>query len=466
MCCRMGRGTKPIERAAQDRLAALYPDDVNDMPVAWHQLRVSGPPASYRLTARERDSADLSERFGRRTIMAFDVRSNGPVAGPQVDRLAFIDKAVPHSQYDLMCAEVSAAAKATVRDIGRQTAAAVWRSAYNFVAFVSRPEIQRTYGLEGGQLHLAMNCDPNTRDRESIQASKQFHLHFLYWTRRELAALQRVGRGADVRSLLERRLVDPLAFVAPAVVAERLATRDLDRSTMRLLPFHPADSIYGRKPMGCLIRLSDWGVVRSPEFVDTIDRIHHCIAETGAQLQQAFTGQTQPPDVWCRYALLPFAVIRDNINRLGFSTRTTAALHHLAGALIDVSPRLMDFMKRHGDARRRHLVLNNPCYALNLYTPARNSLAAPLIVAPEVYLIIQVKLFSAIGGAGLLCLNEVPCVRIVREQGSFSERLWCQRARFQSDFVSYNYPLIEKTGAASAPVHYRFGNFETGWREV
>jgi hypothetical protein len=447
-----------------DRLAALYPDDVNDLPVAWHQLRIAGPPASYRLTPRERDSDDLAERFGRRTIMAFDIRSNDPAAVLQADRLAFVDKAVPHSQYDLMCAEVSAAAKATVREIGRQTASAIWCSAYNFVAFVSRPEIQRTYGLQGGQLHLALNCDPNTRDRESIQASKQFHLHFLYWTQQELAALRRAERSTDARSLLQRRLLDPLAFVAPAVLAERLGAFDLDNRAMTLLPFHPADSIHGCKPMGCLIRLSDWAVLKTPEFVYTIDRIHTCIAETSAQLQEAFTGQAQPPGLWHRHALLPPSVIRDNIDRLGFSARTIAALHHLAGALSDVSPNLMDFMKKHGGARRRHLVLNSPCYALNLYAPMQNSIAEPLIAAKEVYLIIRVKLFSAIGGAGLLCLNETPCVRIVREEGVLSEPLWRQRTRFQSGFVSYNYPLIQQTAKTSALVEYRFGDFETGWQ--
>ena len=449
-----------------DRLAALYPDDVNNMPVAWHQLRVPGPPAAYRLTLQERDSADLSKRFWRRTIMAFDVRSNDPATGPQVDRLAFIDKAVPHSLYDLMCTEVSGAAKATVRDIGRQTASAVWHSAYNFVAFVSRPEVQRAYGLEGGQMHLALNCDPNTRDRESIQASKQFHLHFLYWTQQEIAALQRAEHRTDARTLLQRRLLDPLAFVAPAVIAERLGAFDLDDSAMKLLPFHSVDSIHAHKPVGCLIRLSDWAVLRSSAFLHSIDRIHACIAETSAQLQEAFTGHAQPPDSWRRHALLPPSAIRSNLSKLGFSARTTAALHHLAGALSDVSPRMMAFLKKHESTRRRHLVLNNPCYALNLYAPTHNSLADPLIAVREVYLIIRVKLFSAIGGAGLLCLNEVPCVRIVREQGSFSEPLWRQRTRFQSGFVSYNYPLIEQTAATSAPVDYCFGDFETGWREV
>jgi hypothetical protein len=112
------------------------------------------------------------------------------------------------------------------------------------------------------------------------------------------------------------------------------------------------------------------------------------------------------------------------------------------------------------------LVLRNPCYSLNLYMPAHNSVADPLIAAREVYLIIRVNLFSAIGGAGLLCLNEVPCVRIVREQGAFSEPLWRQRIRFQSGFVSYNYPLIEQTAKTSALVDYRFGDFETGWQAV
>jgi hypothetical protein len=48
------------------------------------------------------------------------------------------------------------------------------------------------------------------------------------------------------------------------------------------------------------------------------------------------------------------------------------------------------------------MTLNLPCYALNLHAPLANAVDAPLIEADGVYLILQTKLFSGIGGAGLL----------------------------------------------------------------
>jgi hypothetical protein len=82
--------------------------------------------------------------------------------------------------------------------------------------------------LSGGQLHLALNCDPNTVDRESVQAAKQFHLHLLYWTAAELAALSRSSRPpsrlADETSAFRRRqCMDPLGFLGAHVMHRALS---------------------------------------------------------------------------------------------------------------------------------------------------------------------------------------------------------------------------------------------------
>jgi hypothetical protein len=81
------------------------------------------------------------------------------------------------------------------------------------------------------------------------------------------------------------------------------------------------------------------------------------------------------------------------------------------------------------------MTLNQPCYALNLHAPGPGE---PLAERAEVHLIIQPKLFSGIGGAGLLTLRGVPSVRIVRGEGTFSAAQWERRARFQRAFARFN----------------------------
>jgi hypothetical protein len=163
-----------------DRFAALYPADLDRLRVAWDHLRIPGPPADYALTRTEAEHPDPALRFARRTIQ--EIACDG-------DRLALIDKVSPHSLFDLMVSEISDPPKATPDAVDPATGRVLWRTGLAFVRFVSDPEVMRRFDLADGELHLALNCDPNTHDRESVQAAKQFHLHLLYWPGRTLKAV-------------------------------------------------------------------------------------------------------------------------------------------------------------------------------------------------------------------------------------------------------------------------------------
>ncbi len=450
-----------------DSLSALYPDDIDSLKVAWDKVRIPGPPLAYRLTPEERISTVNAIRFKRRTIQRFNVPSTGNGGQGQLDRLAFIDKVAPHSQFDLMCTEVSESLKATVADIGRETGEVVCRSAYNFVDFVSQPETIEAFGLQGGELHLALNCDPYTLDRESIQASKQFHMHFLYWVHGELEPLMLGTRGTvSATDLLRKHYLDPLLYLGAAMVEERLRQRKFSAAGMQLLPFNAADSIQKALPLGCLVRLDEWAVLNTSGFIEAIETIHDCIETTSQAVLAAFTGCTDPPAIWQRHALLPSQVIVDNIRQLGFSEVIVSKLRHLANVLRDVSGRSMAYLKHHKTARQYHLTLNNPCYALNLYAPHQNQIAQPLIDADEIYLTIQAKLFAAIGGSGLVALKGIPRVRIVRGAGEFNETLWRRRTEFQREFTAYNYAMTKDSFDIEHRVDYRFIDPSVGWRKV
>jgi hypothetical protein len=439
-----------------DRFAALYPRGLDRMRVAWDHLHIPGPPADYALTRTEVEHPDPQRRFARRTI--------GEILCA-ADRLALIDKASPHSLFDLMVSEISDPPKPTPCAVEPITGGVLWRTGLAFVRFVSDPQIMRRFDLVDGELHLALNCDPNTHDRESVQAAKQFHLHLLYWSGEELKPLERAGRlgaVADVR--LRRQAIDPLAFLGAQLIHASLAGFDLGIPGARLAMPDERLTIRGDRPLGCLIELPGWQVLGDPVFEDLIRRLHLHLESLAADLLEVFTGHRRAPSPWHRHALRPHAEIARGLAVLPVSARIRAGLHALSLALGDLPPKTARHLQRIDPARRMDLMtLNQPCYALNLHAPERNRPDATLEDAEVVHLTIQPKLFSGIGGAGLLGLGGVPSVRILRGEGRLSVESWHRRGRFQRAFAERNQRLQgDNLDIRFGPLR-RFVDPSTGW---
>ena len=456
------------ESRARDPFATLLPAVAAEMPVAWEALRVPGPPVGFELTPEEITATDAVERFRRRTIQLLDCpwhtgdASNG-------DLLALVDKAIPHALFDLMLSEASALDKPTPADVLPSTGQLLWRIGLELVRFVSQARHQRAFELSGGQLHLAMNCDPNTVDRESVQAAKHFHLHLLYWTATELGALSqpllRPSRLGDETSATRRRqCMDPLSFLGARVIHASLSGFDLGIPGARLLDRDDAAVADGSRPLGCVIRLPGWQVLESPGFESMIRRLHRHLTQTGELLLDTFTGYSEPPPPWQRHPLRPAAEIDARLTAFGWPEPVLAGLLSLAAGLRDLSARQAARLRRASPAARKHcMTLNLPSYAMNLYTPRTNDPDRPLIDADGVYLILQTKLFSGIGGAGLLGLNGIPSVRVLRRRGHYSEADWRRRAAFQRAFALHNQvALREMLGQGCSSVR-RFADCEQGW---
>jgi hypothetical protein len=395
-------------------------------------------------------------RFARRTVQ--EIACWG-------DRLALVDKVSPHSPYDLMVCEISDPPKATPDAVDPRTGRVLWQTGLAFVRFVSDPAVVRRFGLDDGELHLALNCDPNTHDRESVQAAKQFHLHLLYWPGTLLEALDRPERYASVTAPgLRRQVVDPLAFLGAHLIQGALADLDLGVPGARWVAPDDALTLRGDRPFGALIALPGWNLLADPVFEGLVRRLHLRLDALAADLLEAFTGQRRPPAPWSRHALLPEAEIRSRVAALRVSPEARDGLGHLARLLRDLPVSLTGRLARASSSRRMSLMtLNQPCYALNLHAPVRNRLGAPLDRAAEVHLTLQPKLFSGIGGAGLLALGAVPRVRILRGVGQASVGDWRRRAAFLRAFAQSNMAqLAAEPGLAFTPVR-RFAGPRAGW---
>lgn len=428
------------ESNPQDPFAALYPPGVEDLRVAWHHLRVPGPPPEYGLQGDELDHPDPRRRFARRSIHLLDCTPVGPGG---CETLALIDKASPHSLFDLMVSEVSTASKSTAADVSAQTGLTLWRTGLNFVRFCAQAVVADAFGLSGGELHLALNCDPHTWDRESVQAAKQFHLHLLYWDAPSLEPLshaQCLGGVADRR--LRRQALDPLSFLGARLVTEALDGLNLGVPGASLVPTDEGAVLRGTRPLGAVMALPGWGVLESSGFEDLMRRVHRRLEWLAVLLIETFTGRGGIPSPWHRHPLLPVREIAARIDRLPFGDRAKGGLMDLAGALRDLAPDTARWLVRATPARRMGLMtLNQPSYAMNIHATA--SQRHPLAEGAQVQLIIQPKLFSGIGGAGLLTLGGVPSVRVLRGQGTFSADQWQRRAQFQRAFACFNQERLQ-----------------------
>jgi hypothetical protein len=439
-----------------DRFAALYPRGLDRMRVAWEHLRIPGPPAEYALTRTEAEHPDPRRRFARRTIQEILC---------DADRLALIDKASPHSLFDLMLSEISDPPKATPDAVEPITGRTLWRTGLAFVRFVSDPDVMRRFDLADGELHLALNCDPNTHDRESVQAAKQFHLHLLYWSGRMLTPLESAGRfGAVADARLRRQAIDPLAFLGARLIHESLTGLDLGVPGARLAKPDDRPAIRGDRPLGCLIELPGWQVLADPAFEALIRRLHLRLETLAADLLEVFTGQRRAPLPWHRHPLRSSREIAKGLAAQPMSVGTRAGLRALSRALRDLSASTA-YRLRLADPRRRMdlMTLNQPCYALSLHAPERNRPGARLEDAGLVHLAIQPKLFSGIGGAGLLMLGGVPSVRILRGEGCLSVESWQHRSAFQRDFAQFNQIVQADAPDIRFEPLKRFSDPHTGW---
>ncbi|NBC48628.1 MAG: hypothetical protein GVY22_11675, partial [Gammaproteobacteria bacterium] len=485
------------------------------------------------LTLAEKTAPTLEERFARRTIQRLDLYAlpaddSGtaterarPDREHETAQLALIDKASPHALFDLMLTEVSPPAagspvSADPGTVAAETARLLWQTAANFHRFVSTPAIRQAFGLTNGTLHLALNCDPFTQDRESVQALKRFHLHLIYWRASELAPLRKPHRfGDQTDRYLARQCIDPLSFIGMRLLGEGLHAMDamldsawpspanrtrvddgLDAADGKLGDdafgiaaralggdwLHPDANATcsGQLPLGALLRLPSWEQLAHPAFEQLIHRLHGRIGHIAQALQSAMTGSELPPARWHRHRLLPLPQIAANLEALELSAASKADLLQLASTLRNLSERSMQRLERATPSQRQHcMTLNQPCYSLTLapfpltpfpLAPARSDGGRSEMAGETPPLLsIQPKLFSGIGGAGLLSLPGVPSVRVVRGQGRFSAQDWQRRARFQRAFARYNSAALSTaadhhSGLRTGPIR-RLRDRGTGWTD-
>jgi hypothetical protein len=386
------------------RLAALYPPEAADLRVVPSMASPRKPDTPVGI----RNHGTARDFYGPAMLEEVDVGPGG--------RIAFIDKAFPHSRFDTMLLASNDEVCTAVTDLSEPESEFVFRAVPAFVGFVSDPEVVAQFGLDGGHLHVSYNYDLHTTDREnSMFYDKRFHLHLNYFPPRDLD-LEPATTWAKLEDrALAQRLLDPVAYLAEPVV------RDVNSYLGGKVPLLPVDR---RRDLelgltaGPKLAVAGWGAVETRETVGHLRHLHEAAERAYLDLHEAFTGEPFIPREWTRPPLLD---LEETITRVAalpwVSEESLEGLTALARALRPVDEAGIAAMRRDPGLLTQQLSLGGLDYAVSMTTPQPNTRSSPASSAPVVYFTQQIKLFADIGGAGMPSMGEVNIVRLDRASG-------------------------------------------------
>lgn len=413
-----------------DSLKSLYPDCAAEIQTV---LRL-GIPRVPDAPVSEPNLGSPRDFYGKRMLEELLVDDK--------DRVAFIDKAFPHSRYDVMTLASDERIRSAIVDLAPATRGLLAEVAARFVEYVSEPDVLDEHGLSGGHFHMSFNYDPATADREnSMFYDKRFHMHMNYWPGRDLTEMTTTRWGDIPSTALRRRLIDPLSFVAASIMYEALDGR---AAGYPLLPVDVRRDVQEGLPPGLKLRLPGWHVLREPGFIAALEALHRCAARTYDALYSAFTGEAHEPRLWQRPRLLPPPEIAARLSDLPWlSTRGRRDALRIGSLLRDVTPEECAVFRDDAETRIRCMTLGGLDYSISLFSWCENSKATPLKHADEVFLVMQCKLFADIGGAGLPSMRRIALVRLDREAGRVMQAAeYEDRLAFRSRFIAQVLPEL------------------------
>ncbi|WP_067128873.1 hypothetical protein [Microtetraspora malaysiensis] len=380
----MSVATSHWVRSQSATLDSLYPADAWDLPVnaALPAPRLPAPPEEQCNLTGYRD------HYQRFILREF------PVPG-HVERIVAIDKAFPHSLYDLMLmVGRDDELRTDVSNTPDAVLAALLHAARGFADFTADAAVQRAFGLAGSQLGIAWNHDP-TRDRDNGQWwDKRLHLHLNCWTADVRATVQPVRLVEISDTATRRSLVDPAAHLAHRVMLDALRGTPLPAGCDLLEPDLRRDAAWGL-PIGLKLRLPGWQFVTTAQCRALLRSLHATGTAGYQALLTAFTGSRDAPAPWTRPHLLPPAEVERNIGALPWlSAASRSDLLRLRHVLRDVTDREMRLLADRPWIANRCLTLGGLSYNIAFFAP--QTVDQP---GDGLYLVMQFKLVSYIGSS-------------------------------------------------------------------
>jgi len=428
------------------KMLRLYPTNLGGLQ-AEPYLKVKGP-SSRELPKecwhREDDGrveylpAAASEKFPdinkERILCSWKFLGKG---AEDIDRISLMSKMRPHSVHDLMLMNSGDKLSQTYAEHGTAARSFYWRAIYRLVHFLSEESNIVAFGLSPSFAHFVFNIDTDTLDREGAISEKRFHIHINVYNREEIERIKPIPFDSIEDVSIKVNLLDPVSFLSIPIIRDALGS--VKNTGPTAYDCDPATIIARRDPIGYTVRLTEgWEQITSDSFSSLIAEIDNDLAAAFTELRYAFHDRVDAPPLWHRHPLLPYDEILRRLRTLGWlSSESFENLALLARTLRDLSSETIGRLRQHPKRLVRHLAYAGLSYSISLISRDYSSIRHPLCEAREVLLVIQAKLFSIHGGAGVFYMPGVPIVRIAKCSIPYTEADRESRRRFQQDAAKW-----------------------------
>lgn len=346
--------------------------------------------------------------------------------------LSVVKNIKPHAFYECMLMDMEEKVNSGIDELTEEMRKKIFDISHSFVSYVSESEVMDRYELAQGNFQLVYNYDPATLDRESGMSEKRFHLHLSYWPKWEFCLN---ARKIESLSALEKTL-----FLDPILVASESILYDYFRDKLKMGQLIvPKQGGLTEFPYGLMIRYNGWDVLKSDLFQKEIVDIHILMKELYKRISECFfVDDCEMNQLWKRKELNDPYFISEKLNELEFlSLESKEYLDILAVSMRDIPDGVMRRLQDKRQYRIQMLSLNGLSYSFGMFTVNSNSKESRLKDQSEVYAVIQPKLFSAIGGAGLPYSYHNPVIVLKRNAYSYDDIKINKHEAFQKEFLDY-----------------------------
>nr|AEP14313.1 hypothetical protein [Sulfobacillus thermotolerans] len=339
--------------------------------------------------------------------------------------LALTTKRFPHAPFDAMIMAFGDNEKRSVHDLSTDGLNAVLRSGLAFIEFVQDPAVAVRYKLMEGHCCLIYNFDL-TKDRENGMSNKRFHMHLNYWPS-YTTLMKRPTTFANLSSVERVRLFDPLLFAGPGIVRDIIP---VDTQVVMPCSWTVDEAIKFGLPIGSTFEIvGGWRTLQTERFAIWLQQVHESLANAYSNVRRELV-QEPFEDPWSRPNLVPPDVRIKRIDAQPLSDDARKLLKYLAIPLQNLNPQLIQYLRSHKKLRIRHMSLQGLSYSVAFHPLGWGQDTKILVV-------VQLRLFTDIGGASLTYFPGFPLIRVQRNEGTLSASEIQTRVQFQTELADW-----------------------------
>ncbi|RIO22483.1 hypothetical protein, partial [Staphylococcus saprophyticus] len=270
---------------------------------------------------------------------------------------------------------------------------------------------------------------PYTIDRPSGMSKKFFHIHFNYFQDFQISLEEVKKINLNTSNKLHKMMVDKGTILYQYIYYDYYKNSQFEMVSK--------NEINENIPPGIVFKIGCYQNVLTKRFSDLLNEIHFNLKYLHKFFTNYLFNNSSPNNsIFKRLDKKEYTnKLIDDLDRV--SDNSKKILKKFMNQLHDLNYRSEIHFLNSKKLREEHLIFDQLNYSMSIISNNPNTPGTDKKIEKDLYLVVQPKLFSKKGGAGLPSIGKIPVVNIVKNQGEMSAIEHKDKKNFQKDFVEY-----------------------------